>query len=127
MKITRAQLKQIIKEELGDWTRAMQRRARHSPMIAALTAKDPGTHASRERAAQAAEGGLYDIYPKSTSKTATDDPGTEAAWSMLELIMNAYSSLPSNADKELFEDALDKGLGDLMVAWREGREKEAGY
>ena len=37
MKITRAQLKQIIKEELGDWTPEMQQRARHSPMIAAVT------------------------------------------------------------------------------------------
>jgi hypothetical protein len=65
MKITKTQLKQIIKEELGDWTPEMQRRARHSPMIAALSATDRGTRASRERAAQAAEGGLYDIYPKS--------------------------------------------------------------
>ena len=105
MKITKSQLKQIIKEELTD----DQLRARHSPMIAALSATDRGTRASRDRAAQA--------------ETATDDPGTEAAWSMLELIMNAYSSLPSNADKELFEDALDKGLGDLMVAWRQGREE----
>ena len=105
MKITRAQLKQIIKEALTD----AQRAARHSPMFAALHAVDPGTRASRERSAQA--------------ETATDDPGTEAAWSMLEFIMDAYSSLPSNADKELFEDALDKGLGDLMVAWRQGREE----
>ena len=109
MKITRAQLKQIIKEELT----ADQLRARHSPMIAALSATDRGTRASRERAAQA--------------ETATDDPGTEAAWSMLELIMNAYSSLPSNADKKLFEDDLINGIGDLVTAWRRGREKEAGY
>ena len=31
MKITRAQLKQIIKEELGDWTPEMQQRANLSP------------------------------------------------------------------------------------------------
>ena len=109
MKITRAQLKQIIKEELGDWTPEMQRRARHSPMIAALSATERGTRASRERAAQA--------------ETATDDPGTEAAWSMLELITRAYDTLPSNADKKLFEDDLLNGLGDLVVAWRRGREE----
>ena len=105
MKITKSQLKQIIKEELTD----AQRAARHSPMIAALSATDRGTRASRERAAQA--------------ETATDDPGTEAAWSMLELIMNAYSSLPSNADKKLFEDDLLNGLGALVAAWRQGREE----
>ena len=104
MKITRAQLKKIIKEELGDWTPEMQRRARHSPMIAALSATDHGTRASRERAAEA--------------------PAASDVERILQDMKEAYDSLEgSPGEQKLLEDELLNGLGDLVAAWRQGRDE----
>ena len=104
MKITRAQLKQIIKEELGDWTPEMQRRARHSPMIAALSATDRGTRASRERAAEA--------------------PAASDVDRILQDMKDVYDRLEGNpGEQKLLEDDLLNGLGDLVAAWRQGREE----
>ena len=101
MKITKSQLKQIIKEELTD----AQRAARHSPMIAALSATDRGTRASRERAAQAAT------------------PAVPDADRILQDMKDAYDRLEGDpGQQKLLEDDLLNGLGDLVAAWRQGRE-----
>ena len=102
MKITKSQLKQIIKEELTD----AQRAARHSPMIAALSATDRGTRASRERAAQA------------------EAPAASDVERILQDMKEAYGSLEgSPGEQKLLEDDLLNGLGDLVAAWRQGREE----
>jgi len=107
MKITRAQLKQIIKEELGDWTPEMQLQARHSPGFAAHTGPgEPPTRASRERAAQAAT------------------PAASDAERILQDMKDAYDSLEgSPGEQKLLEDDLLNGLGGLVAAWRQGREE----
>ena len=108
MKITREQLKQIIKEELGDWTPEMQRRARHSPMIAAVTGPgEPPTRASRERAADWSDG----------------SHGAAVASRLLQDIKAAYAKLRIKEDKEIFEQNLDTGLQGLALTWRQGREE----
>ena len=104
MKITRAQLKQMIEEEIGDWTPEMQRRARHSPMIAALSAPARGTRASRERAAEA--------------------PAASDVDRILQDMKDAYDRLEGDpGEQKLLEDDLLNGLGDLVAAWRRGREE----
>ena len=103
MKITRAQLKQIIKEELNeitDWTPEMQRRANLSP------------------------GGA-------TRSTAPDTNARDKAEAVLSNMSIEYYSL-SDEDKALFEEALVAGVNAAVVAWQkdrvpQAREKEAGY
>ena len=100
MKITRSQLKQIIKEELGDWTPEMQRRARHSPMIAAVTG------------------------PGEPSRRSAPAPAASDVDRILQDMKDAYDRLEGDLGaQKLLEDDLLNGLGDLVTAWRRGREE----
>jgi hypothetical protein len=79
MKITKAQLKQIIKEELT----ADQLRARHSPGIAAqLGPGEPPTRAPDRRAAQAAAGPDIIHWP--------GDVNAMALWQDLNILLNNW-------------------------------------
>ena len=100
MKITRAQLKQIIKEELGDWTPEMQQRARHSPMIAAVTG------------------------PGEPSRRTATAPAVPDAERILQDMKDVYDRLEGDpGEQKLLEDDLLNGLGALVAAWRQGREE----
>ena len=95
MKITRALLKQIIKEELTD----DQLRARHSPMIAAVTG------------------------PGEPSRRSAPAPAVPDADRILQDMKDAYDRLEGDLGaQKLLEDDLLNGLGDLVAAWRRGRE-----